>query len=247
MKNSIFIYLIFIIVALNSCTSTKKLIYLQDNVSEEYNNVEQSIKSVPIQPLPYRIKPQDRLLINVFSLSDEKINFLKKPDIEVLVNDRNEILLPVIGPVNVKDLTLKEAEDVLVKATSSFLKTPNITVKLINFNITVLGEVNKQGTYTISETSVNMLTAIGIAGGVTENANMKNVRIIRKANDTARIFRVNMLQDNLLSSDNYYLQPNDVILINPLRAKASNQQKTATISLAVSVITSLALLFIKVR
>jgi len=229
-----------------SCTSTKKLIYLQDSAREEAGGNAQLLKAVRLQNQPYRLKPQDRIQVSVFSLTDDKLNFFKRPDLELVVSSNGDISIPVIGPVKVRDLTLKETEEKLVSEVAAYLKSPNITVKLLNFNITVLGEVNRQGSFTVAESSITILGAIGAAGGVTENANMKNVRVVRNENDTARIFQVNMLADNLLLSDNYFLQPNDVVLVNPMRSRASNQQKAATVSLVVSMLTSLVLIGTKV-
>ena len=110
------------------------------------------------------------------------------------------------------------------------------TLKLLNFNITVIGEVTNQGTFLLTEPRANILEAIGKAGGLTENANRENIRILRNENNTAKIYRLNLLEDNALLSPNFFLQPNDVVLINPLRSTTQNQQRTATLGLVISVI-----------
>ena len=93
-----------------------------------------------------------------------------------------------------------------------------------------------QGTFLSTEPRINILEAIGKAGGLTENANRENIRIVRSENNTAKIYTVNLLEDNALLSPNFFLQPNDVLLINPVRSQTQNQQKTATIGLVISVI-----------
>lgn len=177
-------------------------------------------------------------MLNIFSLTDERINFIKEPELEVVIDNNGQVDLPVIGKVAVSGLTVREAEEKLKAAATDYLKSPRISVKLLSFNYTVIGEVEKQGSFNATEPRVNILEAIGQAGGLTENANRASVRIIRNENDTARIYRVNLLEDNTLLSPNYYLKPNDVVLIDPLKSNAVRQNRTATIGLIISVISS---------
>jgi polysaccharide export outer membrane protein len=83
---------------------------------------------------------------------------------------------------------------------------------------------------------LNVLEAIGKAGGLTENANRENIRIVRTENNSAKIYQFNILEDNSLQSPNYFLQPNDIVLVSPLKSNSRSQQRTATIGLVVSVI-----------
>ena len=242
-----YLLLIAVVDIFSSCGSTKNMIYLKDNASDVNYSYNKLIKSIPLQPYQYRLKPDDRLSINVYSLTDDKLNFLKKPDLEIKVDDMGHVTLPVIGMVDINNLTLKEAEEKLKKVISEYLKGPEVNIRLVNFNITVLGEVNRQGTYMINEPKINILNAIGTAGGLTDNANMKSVRIIRNENNVAKIYQLDVLKDDILSTDKFYLQPNDIVLINPLKSKSSNQQRVAIISLVFSVISSLAWIFIRIK
>jgi len=189
-----------------------------------------------LQESQYKLQPSDRLGLNIFSLTDEKINFLKDPEMEVVLDNKGQVELPVIGFVTVSGLTIREAEQKLKTVTSEYLKSPSVSIKLLNYNVTVIGEVMNQGTFLSTEPRINILEAIGKAGGLTENANRENIRIVRSENNTAKIYTVNLLEDNALLSPNFFLQPNDVLLINPVRSQTQNQQKTATIGLVISVI-----------
>lgn len=235
---------LFLLVGLSvfiaSCTSVKKLTYLQDNGGEIVSNQDILVKGVLLKTVQYRLKPNDRLMLNIFSLTEEKLNFIKKPEMELRVDDAGQVHLPVIGGIAVAGLTIEAAEDKITQAAAEYLRSPQVSVKMLNFNITVLGEVHKQGAFTIEESTVNIVEALGRAGGVTENANMQTVRIIRNENDTAKIYAINLLKDNLLSSDKYFLQPNDVVIVNPVKARASNQQRLTVIGLIISIISSLA-------
>lgn len=231
-------YLAFIVLLfVCSCSSPAKLILLQDQKPDN-PAAQDLIKAVKIQESQYRLKPEDRLELNVFSLTDEKVNFLKEPKFEVVVDSKGQVELPVIGLVPVNGLTIKEAEESLKKASVEFLRSPSVTIKLLNFNVTVIGEVQKQGTFNVTETKVNILEAIGQAGGLTENANRQNVRIVRNENNTVKIYKVDMLEDNSLLSKNYFLQPNDVVIVDPLKANALRQERIATIGLVISVISA---------
>jgi polysaccharide export outer membrane protein len=189
-----------------------------------------------LQESQYKLQPADRLKLNIFSLTDEKINFIKEPEVEVVLDSKGQIELPVIGFVTISGLTLREAEQKLKTVSSEYLKSPSISIKLLNFNFTVIGEVSQQGSFNSTETRLNVLEAIGKAGGLTENANRENIRIVRTENNSAKIYQFNILEDNSLQSPNYFLQPNDIVLVSPLKSNSRSQQRTATIGLVVSVI-----------
>ncbi len=233
-----FIYCIaclFVISYFSSCATTQRITYLQDEKSDNIK-ANELIKTVRLQESQYKLQSSDRLLLNIFSLTDEKINFIKDPEMEVVVDNKGQIELPVMGLITVNGLTIREAEEKIKTVTSEYLKSPSISIKLLNFNITLIGEVTNQGTFLLTEPRVNILEAIGKAGGLTENANRENIRIVRNENHTAKIYRLNLLEDNALLSPNFFLQPNDVILINPLKSTTQNQQRTATLGLVISVI-----------
>lgn len=246
--NSSYSFCISILLSLfmfTSCASSKNAIYLQDNQDDLTYTDQELIKSIPIQPFTYSLKPGDRLSVNVFSLSDEKLNFLKKPDLEVWLDERGRIILPVIGLVPLEGLSLKEAEGKLKNIMVEYLKSPEVSIKLLNFKVTILGEVSKQGTVNADDTRLNILEAIGKAGGLTENANMRHIRVIRRENDTTRIYKLNILEDNLLLSNQYFLQPGDIVLINPTNTKSASQQRMANVGFFFSIVTSLVVLLVQ--
>lgn len=236
-----YIGFIFIIILFTSCATTEKITYLQDRHPDNVKTNE-LIKTVTLKDFQYKIQPSDRLHLNIFSLTDEKINFFKNPEMDVLVDANGQIELPVIGLVTLSGMSIKEAEEKLKKVTSEYLKSPSVSIKLLNFNYTIIGEVNKQGSFNAIDPKINILEAIGQAGGLTENANRENIRIIRNENSkngtTAKVYKINLLEDNSLVSPNYFLQSNDIVLVNPLKANAARQQRISNLSLVVSLATS---------
>src|SRR5687767_6465693 len=209
MKLIYLLFSLFIISFFSSCTSTRNISYLQDEKSDNIK-ANELIKTMRLQESQYKLQPSDRLLLNIFSLTDEKINFIKDPEMEVVLDSKGQVELPVMGFITISGLTIREAEQKLKTVTSEYHKSPSISIKLLNFNITVIGEVTNQGTFLLTEPRANILEAIGKAGGLTENANRENIRILRNENNTAKIYRLNLLEDNALLSPNFFLQPNDV-------------------------------------
>jgi polysaccharide export outer membrane protein len=179
-------------------------------------------------------------------MTEERFNFLNnKPEVEVKVDSKGQIDLPVIGLVKVSGMTIENAEKKVKTAAADYLKNPRIAMKLLNFNYTVVGEVGRQGTMNVVEPHVNVLEAIGQAGGFSPFADRENVRIIRNENGKANIYNINLLEDNLLLSDKYFLQPNDVVVVNPTKKRTTNQERLSTISIVLSIVTSLSFILLR--
>ncbi len=238
------LFCLILVFLCSSCNSVKRLIYLQDHQKDDLNT-EKVLKTIYMQVAQYRLKVGDRLLLNIFSLTEERFNFFNKPEVEVRIDNSGQVELPVMGFISVSRLTIKETEEKLKSVAKEYLKSPIISVKLLNFNYTVLGEVSKQGTYNVSESKINILEAIGQAGGLTENANRETIRIIRNTGDSAKVYQLNFLEDNLIGSSNYYLQPNDIVLVDPIKSYTSRQESLAKIGLIVSVITGLSVVLLQ--
>lgn len=222
-----------------SCASSKRFILLQDDQADSQKK-DELLKSYTLKESEYQLKEADRLLINIFSMTEEKYNFLSsRPEVEVTVDNKGQIDLPVIGLVKVSGLTINNAEKKIKTAANDYLKNPRIAMKLVNFDYTVIGEVGRQGTITALEPKINVLEAIGQAGGFTEFADRANIRLIRQENGKANMYQLNALEDNLLLSDKFFLQPNDVILVNPTKNRTTSRDRLSTISIILSILTSI--------
>ena len=114
-------------------------------------------------------------------------------------------------------MSLSELEDLLVEKLKdgNHLTAPIVTARLMNAKFTVLGEVNKPGTYTFSEQNISLLQAIGYAGDLTINGKRENVLLIREENNAKTYITIDMTSKNWFGSPNYYIKPNDVIYVNP--------------------------------
>jgi polysaccharide export outer membrane protein len=137
------------------------------------------------------------------------------------VDSRGEIDLPVIGPISVSGRTLEQIRDTVharVKATG-YLKDLNVQVRFLSFKVTILGEVNSPGTYTIPSQKINVLEALGMAKDVTMFSRRDNILVVREEEGKRMYGRVNLKSKELFNSPFYYLKPNDVLYVEPHKSK----------------------------
>lgn len=219
---------IAIILVLFSCTSQKQITYLQDasiNGAENFN-----IDTIT----PYKIKRQDVLYIKLIT-SNSEVNKLFNIDAGggsmyqgesnlfingFVVDDNNNIELPIIGNVEVGGYTLDKARENIREKAKIYLKDPTVYVKMLSYKYTVLGEVNKPGMYKNFNNKLNVLEAISSAGDITDYGNRKKIVVVRLTEKGSKTFRLNLTKKDILTSEAYYLQPNDVVYVEPLKSKS---------------------------
>ena len=215
-----------------SCVPQKKMLYLKEaqmaaeNLSKEYVN-DRSIN--------YRLQPGDNLYIRAINTIDERsaaaINGELTSRVSQLTSDASIYLqsytvdesgcieLPLVGKVEVKNLTVEEAKDRLQAAMDHYVNQTTLIVKLSNFNLTVVGEVNRPGMYKVYQSQINLFEAISLAGNMTNFAKNNEVKIIRQTDNGSEIVTVDMGKADILASEYYYLKPNDIIYVEPLKIK----------------------------
>ncbi|MCB0429124.1 MAG: polysaccharide export protein [Flavobacteriales bacterium] len=135
------------------------------------------------------------------------------------VDENGYILLPVIGKVKVSDYTLQEAAKVLQEHLKAVLSSPIVSIRFVNNSITVLGEVNNPGTYSYTSEQLNIFKAIGMAGDISEYGNRNEVILIRENGSEIQKRRIDLTKDQVFKSEYYYLRPNDVIYVSPLKIR----------------------------
>lgn len=221
-----------------SCVPQKKILYLQ---SEEMldDSVFMSIEYPNERSFSYKVQPGDNLYIRVSSL-DEKFaaffNFSNQASTSYsntqyssgnagvylngyTVGDDGNIELPFAGNVAVKDKTVDEIQKIIQDIMSEYLNQTVVYVKLGVFNLTILGEVLRPGQYQIYQSDINLFQALALAGNATDYANKSNVKIIHQTPKGSQIVKVNLNDADILSSPDYYLKPNDIIYVEPLKMK----------------------------
>lgn len=250
MKNLLFI--IFISVFTFSC-SKRNLVYFSDIGPD-------TTYSIPIDSLiEQRIQEDDLLSITVTSLNAES-NMLfnagvlmpsgdtgntvvSTPINESYLVDKNGFInYPVIGQINLKGLTKLEAVNKMSILLDEYVQNPIINIRLMNFKVTVIGEVQKPSTFIIPTEKVTILEALGLAGDMTAFGRRENVLIIREKGGVRSTTRLNLNSTNVLASPYYYLQQNDVIYVEPYKTKAiQSDANPVTFAIITSIITLLTL------
>lgn len=213
----------------SSCVPQKKMLYMQ--VKNESDTMKSFINE---RQIDYRIQPGDNLYIRIVSL-DEKTNMLLNPlgsqysnnitsDASVYLNsytvsENGTIEFPLIGLLPVKGRTVDEIRDEIQDKLNEYLKKSVIIVKLVNFNITLLGEVKRPGQYKIYQNNINIFEAVSMAGDLTDFANRNKVAIIRQTKEGTEVDYLDMTKRDVLSSDYFFLKPNDIIYVEPVKGK----------------------------
>lgn len=143
---------------------------------------------------------------------------------QYLVDNEGTINFPVVGTLRVGGLTKREAENLIVEQLRPYLReTPIVTVRLTNYKISVLGEVARPGTFTVSNEKVNVLEALAMAGDLTIWGLRDDVKLIREdAEGRSHIIPLNLNDAELVRSPYYYLQQNDILYVTPNKTKAKN-------------------------
>ena len=146
--------------------------------------------------------------------------------------------LPKIGKVLFQGLTIPEAEKSVKEKLDGYFETPVVRIQLLSFHFTILGEVIKEGRYTVFDPNANIFDALSIAGNLTDFADRSNIKIVRTMNDKASVIYVNALRENLLEQPGFWLQPNDLIIVPPLEARAARKYTLPNYTTAVSLVIS---------
>lgn len=230
------IHFLMITGCLTSCLSYREMVNFRDgeNLGRDGGDV--------IPPIPaLTIRPDDQLQVTINSYNQEEAlrfnivsnqsqvqlsaqgsnNATLADPLGYRVDSRGRIELPVIGPIPVAGLTLEQVRDTVharVLATG-YLKDLSVQVRFLSFRVTILGEVNSPGTYTIPSQKINVLEALGMAKDVTMFSRRDNLLIVREEEGMRRYGRINLKSRDLFKSPYYYLKPNDVIYVEPHKSK----------------------------
>ena len=195
--------------------------------------------------LQYELTPEDKLPFNNASGSGASGTSAATPGYVVDKNGTSD--LPIIGSVQVAGLTTTEAKAKIVQQLEQYYKNPVVNVRFMNFKFTIFGEVGAPGTYTFPEERISILEAIGTAGDLLVYADRKDIQIIREQDGKRQIGYINLRSRQLFDSPYFYLRPNDVIYVRPIKQKIGtvSDQFTKTlpwISVGVTLLNLIAIL-----
>ena len=265
-KRKSLIILLLLPLLLAGCQSYKKVPYLQDALQEVAAG-DTGTADMPLYDA--RIMPKDLLTIVVscpeepelaipFNLittnpfnQDNKYVTSQPVLQQYLVDNEGNIDFPVIGNIHIGGLTKSEAEQLIKdKLQSQFREVPIVTVRMVNYKISVIGEVAHPGTFTISNEKVNIFEALAMAGDMTVYGIRDKVKLIREDNQGKReIITLNLNDSDIINSPYYYLQQNDIIYVEPNKVKAQNSSIGSSTTLwfsAVGTLISIASLIVNI-
>ncbi len=221
---------ILVAVLLASCVPQKKIKYLQKLQKEDTASF-----SANKRDADYKVQTKDNLYVRVFALDEKAFVFFNKQsgtssyndyanDASIYlnsygVNSEGYIDFPIVGKVYVKGLTVTEIKSILQNLIGEYLKEATVVVKMVNFRITIVGEVNRPGEFTVYKDDLNLFEAISLSGDLTEFANRNKVALIRQVAGGSEVHYIDLTSDKILSSPYYYLQPSDIIYVSPLGYK----------------------------
>ena len=136
-----------------------------------------------------------------------------------LVNDSGYVSLPMLGEIHIRGKSLEEAEKIIKNIASDYFSNPFVKLVLLNFNVTVLGEVENPGSINIFEPSINLLDIIGKVNGFTQMANRKKIKIIRLGVEKPEIFYVDLTDKKVANSNKFFIKPGDIINVEPIEKR----------------------------
>ena len=234
LKNSLKLGMVALLLAMffASCVPYKKMLYLKDAQMVTEN---QSANYINERNVDYKLQPGDNLYIRFINTIDERSaaalagdntsrTYSTSSDASIYLHsytlDENGCIeLPLTGKIELKNLTVDGAKEKMQTEINKFVNQTTLIVKLSNFNLTVLGEVAKPGMYKVYQSQINLFEAVSMAGNMTNFAKKNEVKIIRQTDDGSEVITVDMGKADILSSPYYYLKPNDIIYVEPLKIK----------------------------
>ncbi len=231
-----------------SCASKADLLYFQDESLGSFNQ--------PVINPEIRYQPDDMLTINVSNLDQEVAMPFNLPVVSqttdvtsaqgiitqqtYLVDKNGNIEFPVLGTIAIAGLTRLEATALIKNKLQEYLTAPIVNIRIANFTITVLGEVNNPGTFTIQDEKVSLTEALGLAGDLTIYGNRKNVLLTREVGGQKKFAVFDLTSAKVLASKNYYLAQNDFLYVEPNKARINSSKANPNNGVIISAVSTLA-------
>ena len=242
-----------------SCVSRKEIVYFQGLETAQgqlNNNISKNvyIKSNDLLTINVSASEPDAAIpfnLTVGSISSnitgmDQLGLQARPQMQTYrVNGSGEINFPVLGVLKVNGLNSQELANFLTTKLSNYIQEPIVNVRLVNFQVSVLGEVNRPGTFDVSDDQISLPKALGFAGDLSIYGKRDNILVVRQEDDKKSYAYLDLTDPETINSPYYYLQQNDVVYVEPNKAQIQsasyNRNATVYISIA-SVLVSLAVL-----
>ncbi|WP_299581933.1 polysaccharide biosynthesis/export family protein [uncultured Sunxiuqinia sp.] len=221
-------------IGLFSCRNSQELVYMQDTANHEI------LEALPDSITEYQVKPGDILYVSIKSMNAE-VNALFNPEAGMSTQSYNSfqkfttpqgaylygfevdkdgnLRLPILGLIPVAGNPQSEIEAIVQAQADKYLKDAIVKVKLLNYMVTVLGEVKNPGVYYNYNNNFTLLSALGMANGNTDFADIKKVTIIRPMESGKKVIKLDLSNKESWMSEAFYLYPNDYVFVEPDKHK----------------------------
>lgn len=224
--------LLFFFLIIVSCKPKENMVYMQNhNFEQEVSEARYNgLKLQEGDVLEIVVSAYDDIAVKPFNLSTmEQTNagvdpsssgVVSKPN-QYVVSSEGYVVMPVLGQVYCKGMTKQQLKQDLEVRLKQYLTDPLVNVKLVNFNVSVIGEVKSPGQKTSTTERLNIFQAIALAGDMTDGGDRTNVKLIRYSESQAKdeVVALNLSESNIVNSPYYYLQQNDIVYVEPDKNK----------------------------
>ena len=236
------IYILLFLFTFSSCITNRDLEYIRSS---------KEIKNAKANKQDYRLQMGDLISIQINTTTEQQHDFFNKENLAnsqlmmqnpylygYIIKEDGNLDLPSFGKVRAEGFTLQELENVIREIAESYFESPIVKLNIINFKISILGEVNNPGTFKIIDPEVNILYALSLSGDMTQFGNRRKVKVIRNENELNRVFYVDLTKKGVLNNSDFMLQPHDIIYVAPLNKKFyAFNNITNVVSMAMSAVT----------
>jgi len=242
--------IILILIFTASCVPVKQLSYFNDldELVEPGINPRTQKLIMPFDKLYIKVISIDAPTNQIFNDNEEMRSGSSNGVLGYLVDEAGNVNFPFVGNINVVKLTTAQASEKIQKALGDYVSNISVTVKYIDNQVTVLGEVKNQGVYPFIQDKLNIYEALGLGGGLSQYGDRRKIILIRNEGTKIMHYRLDLSDSKIAAKDYYYILPNDVIVVEPLKALSSSYQNITYTTILSSVTTLIAvLLFTNVK
>ncbi len=245
MKLSILVVIIALIAG--SCVPITQLRYFNDieETGEPTVNPRTQKLIMPFDKLYIRVLSIDLQTSQIFNSTEEMRSLgygVSSGLLGYLVDEEGNINFPFVGKINLVSLTTAEAAVKIQEALSDYVANTSVIVKYVDNQVTVIGEVARQGLYPFSQDKLNIYEALSLGGGITRYGDRKNVILVRNVDGKIMHYRLNLGDSKIANKSYYYVLPNDVIIVEPLKAVSTSYSNITYSTILSTISTALAVL-----
>ena len=260
MRQQSYVYLVLIlfVFTLNSCVTKKKLSYLSYSGDMQSKDMAFVGGELRVNPSVYKVMPYDNLYISILSPDPKWSEIFNSGPGGGMVTEESAVFqgysvdiegfieIPFVGKVKVIGESLAEIKTKLELTFSSYVKDASIRVRLVNNHVSIVGEVRTPGRYPLVKDRINIFEVLAMAGDLSEYSNRGKIQLIRPTEYGPIVKEFTLSNRSILNSEYYYIMPNDIIYVPPLKGKTF-QMNSAIYSILLGVLNSGLVVFALIR